>query len=173
MPVKRKRRVGLIVGIVIAILAIVIVGGAVLASKSSPTTAKGPSGNTIDSTASSIITNIQMASAIDTNSYQPTTLATSFQTSTDIYATFQFDFRNTNVSQQNPGYVQAKYYAQNKLAFASNILKADDSTGPNGYGYFNAQYYRATTDGAVELYWCRKPGCSDAKLAQTAKFTVS
>ena len=179
MPVKPKRRVGLIAGIVIAILAIVIVGGAVLASKSShttttTTTTQGPSGNTIDSTVSSIITNIQMASAVDTNTLKPTTLSTRFKKDTDVYATFQFDFRTTDVNQQNPGYVEAKYYRQSTRVFTGDPLKVDDSVAPNGrgYGYFTVQYPYATTAGSVELYWCRQSNCSDEKLAQTTTFTV-
>jgi hypothetical protein len=174
VPVKPKRRVGCISAVVIAVLVIVIVGIVALASKSSPTTAKAPSGNTIDSTASSIIKNIQMASAVDTTTLKPTTLATSFKKNSEIYATFQFDFNTADVNQQNPGYVQAKYYRQNTRVFTGDPLKVDDNVAPtgHGYGYFVAQYYTATSDGAVELYWCRQSSCSDAKLAQTTTFTV-
>jgi len=111
-----------------------------------------------------------MASAIDATSYQPTTLTTSFKTYSDIYATFQISYDNTDVTQQNPGYVLAKYYIRNAVVSTSDPLKFDDSTGT--HGYFSTQYYRSTTDGAVELYWCRQADCSDCKLAQTTNFTV-
>jgi hypothetical protein len=184
VPVKPKSKVGLIVGIVIVVLLIVIVGGAALmgakSSRTTTTTATatantGPSGNTIDSKAAVIVTDIQMASAIDTDTYKPKTLATSFKTYTDIYTTFQFNIGDTDVSQQNPGYVEAKYYKQNRLILTDDPLKIDDSIAPNGYGYgyFTVQYYGATTAGKVELYWCRKSNCSDGKLAQTTTFTVT
>ena len=128
-------------------------------------------GNTIDPTAASIITNIQMASAIDTDTALPTTLATSFQTGVDFYITFQFELGNTNVGSQTPGYVVAEYYAESTLQDTSQPLVVDDST--YAYGYFPAQYDLSTTAGTIELYWCRVSSCSDKKLAGTATFTVS
>jgi hypothetical protein len=176
-PVKPKRRGGLIAGIIIAVLVIVIVGGVVLGSKSShptTTTDKGPSGNTINSTASSIVTNIQMASAIDMDTLKPTTLAIRFPTEAEFYTTFRFDFSKTNVTEQNPGYVEAKYYRQDTRVFTADPLKVDQSvaTDGRGYGYFSAQYARATTAGAVELYWCRQSDCGDEMLAATTTFTI-
>jgi hypothetical protein len=178
-PAKPKRKGGLIAGIIIAVLVIII--AVILAMpKSSPTTttttttATAPSNTPTDSTASSIVTNIQMASAVDTDSLQPTTLATSFKKNTNFYATFQFDFSSTDVSQQKPGYVEARYYVQNRRILTSEPLKVDDNIAPNGrgYGYFTAVYYQATTAGSVELYWCRQSNCSDAKLAGTTTFTI-
>ena len=186
VPVKRKSKVGLIVGIVIAVLLVVCVGSTVLVTSlshsktgsqvdSAPTATPiptGPSGNAIDPTAAAIVTNIQMASAIETDTYHPTKLATKFKTNTTFYTSFQFDLNNTSVSQQNPGYVEARYYIRNKVILSGDPLKADDTTAPNGYGYFSVQYYQATAAGAVELYWCRQSDCSDGKLAATTTFTV-
>lgn len=189
-PVKPRGKAGLITGIVIAIVAIILVGGVILATstKSSHNTAitgntvgltptatpsgpTTPSGQPIDSTASSVVTNIQMASAIDTTLAQPTTPTTSFKTYSDIYSTFQFNFNNTNISAQNPGYVEAKYYIANSRILTAEPLKIDDTAIPGGY--FKVQYYHATTAGAVELYWCRQSTCSDEKLAGVGTFTVS
>jgi hypothetical protein len=91
-----------------------------------------------------------------------------------MYTTFQFDFRSTNVNQQDPGYVRAKYYIKGRNLYTAKPLKVDDTVAPDGYGYgyFTVQYNRASTDGIVELYWCRQSTCSDEKLAGTAKFTV-
>lgn len=189
VPVKRKSKVGLIVGIVIAVLLIACVGStfavislARTASQSNTVdttssvvtpTPVTPSGNGIDPTASSIVTNIQTASAVDPDTYQPTTLGTSFQTNTDIYISFKFDLTSANITADNPGYVEARYYTQNRLILTSTPLKADDNTDPTGYGYFTVQYYHATTTGAAELYWCRKSDCADKKLAGMTTFTVS
>jgi len=185
MPVQKpKSRVGLIVGIVIGVLLFVCVGSTLAviglanlgstAISTPTTTLSSPSGNTIDTTAASIVTNIQTASAVESTAYQPTP-ATSFHTNTDIYVSFKFNLNNatSTVTQQAPGYVQAKYYIQNRLILTDDPLKADETTDPTGYGYFTVQYYHATTDASVELYWCRKSDCTDKMLAGVAKFTVS
>ncbi len=190
-PVKRKSKVGLIVGIVLAVLVVACIGSTVLVTSlsrnktgsqettvgSTPTVAptptpSTPSGNTIDPTASSIVTNIKMASAIDPTSYQPTTFATRFKTHTAFYTSFQFDLNQTSVSQQNPGYVESRYYIGSRVILSGDPLKADDTIEPTGYGYFSVEYYQATTAGTVELYWCRQSDCNDGKLAGTASFTV-
>jgi TIR domain-containing protein len=173
-PVKPGLKIGLSLAIlIIAILTIVIVARTVVMPAMLPSTTadKGSSQKTIDPTASSIITNIQTASAIDTILKQPTMPSTSFKTYTDIYTTFQLNLNNIDISQQNPGYIQARYYKQNASIFTDHEQKINDKTTSSGY--FKFQYHSATTDGVVKLYWCRQSNCSDAKLAQTASFTVS
>jgi hypothetical protein len=190
VPVRPKPKVGLVTGIIIAVLVIGLVIGAIAMAGSKHGTTTGstgdtvgtkpiatptpivPSGNSIDPTAASIVTDIQMASAIDADTYEPTKLTTSFKTYTDIYSTFQINFANANVSLQNPGYVEAKYYMQKTPILTVDPLTVDDSTG-GSTGYFKVEYYRATTAATVEFYWCRQSNCSDAKLAGTSSFTVS
>jgi hypothetical protein len=116
-----------------------------------------------------------MASAIDRDTAEPKTLATRFRTGDTVYVTYDFDFRNTDVTLQHPGYTQAKYYVQNRLYHTTKSLKIDDTvaTSGQGYAYFGYPYDDPTTAGAVEVYWCRLPSCSDGKLAGTETFTVS
>jgi hypothetical protein len=183
--VKRKSNVGLIVGIVIAVLVVACVGStfAVINWARTPSagnttnTTSTPilSGNTVDPTAASILTNIQMASAIDQDTAEPKTLATSFRTDDTVYVTFEFDFKNTDVTLQNPGYTQAKYYIQNRLYHTTKTLKIDDTVASSGqgYAYFGYPYDSPTTAGSVEVYWCRQSTCSDGKLAGVATFTIS
>ncbi len=127
---------------------------------SSQTTA--PSGQSVDATAASIITNPKMATAVDSN-YKPTKVSSTFTTGQAIYATFA-------ISGSSPaGYIVGKWYSDGKYAFSSDILK---SSAGGGAGYLAARYNRST-QGAVELYWCSLKDCSDAKLAGVVNFTVS
>jgi hypothetical protein len=116
-----------------------------------------------------------MASAVDEDTAEPKTLSTSFQTDDTVYVTFDFDFRSTDVTIQNPAYTQAKYYTGNKLYHTTKTLTIDSTVASSGqgYGYFGYPYDSPTTAGTVEVYWCRLPSCSDGKLAGTATFTVS
>ena len=181
-PVKPKSNVGLIVGIVIAVLLVACVGSTVLVASLAHTgssentsvstpTPDVPSRNNIDPTAASIVTNIQMASAVDTVSAQPKTLTKSFKTYTPIYSTFDLNLDNSGVSSGDPGYVEAKFYLGTTLVSTSDPLTIDDATIPGRY--FSAEYYRASTSGSVELYWCKQSTCSDEALAGIATFTVS
>ncbi len=133
-------------------------------NNTTPNTTQGgaPSGLTVDPNAASILTNPQMASAIDSN-YKPTTLTSTFTVGQAIYATF-------NISSTSPdGYILGKWYGDGTYAFSSNILKksAGDTTG-----YLAARYNRAIS-GSVELYWCTLKDCSDKKLADVLTFTVT
>lgn len=120
-----------------------------------------PSGLAIDSTAAGIVTNVQMASAVDSN-FSPTKTSSTFVTKQTIYATFK-----TNANAPD-GYVEGKWYSDGKYAFSSKILavKADF------LGYLSAEYNIAT-QGTVEMYWCTQSDCSDAKLANVTNFTVT
>ncbi|MFL5690313.1 MAG: hypothetical protein ACJ795_00765 [Ktedonobacteraceae bacterium] len=121
-----------------------------------------PSGQSVDATAASIITNPQMSSAVDSN-YKPTKVSSSFTTGQTIYATF-------TISDSSPaGYILGKWYSDGTYAFSSDILK---SSAGGGAGYLAARYNK-TTQGAVEIYWCSQKDCSDAKLADVINFSVS
>ncbi len=132
------------------------------------TTSNIPSGQNVDAAASAIVTNLQMASAIDETTTEPTQLATTFQKNQKVYATFKlnsdkFDF------DKNTAYVGAKFYAGTRLAFKATPLKIDH-IAPGGA--FIAQYYVATP-ASVGIYWCLQADCSDEKLAQTTTFTIT
>jgi hypothetical protein len=175
VPVKRKSHVGLIVGIVIAVIVVGIIGAGLLSGLSNLGKSGSPSGTAVDSTATSILTNIQMASDVSSDTLRPTRLTTNFKTHSPIYVSFQYNLKNTNVSYQNPAYMQAKWYKGDTLIDTSQTIELNGGAdqGKNGYGYFSAQYFHSTSNGDVEIYWCRKSGCSDAKLAQYTAFTVS
>ncbi|HCF88228.1 MAG TPA: hypothetical protein DEV72_23845, partial [Ktedonobacter sp.] len=132
-------------------------------TNTTPTTSSSgaPSGLAIDSTAAGIVTNVQMASAVDSN-FSPTKTSSTFVTKQTIYATFKTDANAPD------GYVEGKWYSDGKYAFSSKILavKADF------LGYLSAEYNIAT-QGTVEMYWCTQSDCSDAKLADVANFTVT
>ena len=136
---------------------------ATTSTNTTPTTSTSgaPSGLTVDPTAAGIITNSQMASAVDSN-YRPTTVTNTFVTKQTIYATFRID---PNAA---AGYVLGKWYADGKYAFSSKALAVKGDF----LGYLSAEYNIATK-GTVELYWCIQANCSDAKLADVANFTVT
>jgi len=127
-----------------------------------PTTSSGPSGLTVDSTAASIITNAQTASAVDSN-YNPTTVTSTFVTKQTIYATFNID-----ANAPSDGFVEGKWYSNSVFAFASKKL----AVKAGFVGYLSA-FYNVPTPGTVELYWCVQADCSDAKLADVVNFTVT
>ncbi|HVB72411.1 MAG TPA: zinc-ribbon domain-containing protein [Ktedonobacteraceae bacterium] len=129
----------------------------------SPATNQGPSpsGSPIDTTAASIITNVQTASAIDSN-YLPTHTTNQFNVGNVVYVTFHLNLTAS-------GYVQAKVYADNVYATQSSLTV---TVGKYDHGYFQIIYHKASA-GAFELYWCLQSDCSDAALAAVASFTVS
>jgi len=191
-PPKRRSRVGLIVAIVLAVVLLACIGisvfiyqaaktgidtvsatvtaavstvTAIPSTGSTSTTSGSPSGQSIDPTAAGIISNIQMASAVDTKTAIATKLTTTFNTNQDVYATVTL-----NLGSQT-GYAEAKWYDGSTLLHTSKILSLNDPTFTNAY--FGYNYTTATQGGAVEVYWCTQSDCSDTKLAATATFTVS
>ena len=134
-------------------------------SNVTPTTSNSgnsPSGIPIDSTAAGIITNVKMASGVD-SSFKPTTLTSTFVTKQTIYATFTID-----PNAPSNGFVKDKWYSDGTFAFSSKTLAVQSDF----LGYLSAEYNIAT-QGSVELYWCVKSDCSDARLADVASFTVT
>jgi hypothetical protein len=184
-PPKRRSRIGLIIGIVVLVLVLACVGSFValgLVAKNAVTNVTAtltatvptpgttqvtqgtaPSGLQIDPSAAAILTNPQMASAIDPSTDIPTKLSTTFAVKQTIYVTFGI---NTGGSS---GYAVAKWYSNGTFGFASKILTVQSNFD---HGYFSA-YFNIPTNGTVELYWCTQSNCSDAKLAGFTTFTVT
>jgi len=128
-----------------------------------PTTASGPpSGNTIDATAASIITNLKTASAIDSN-YKPTNVTNTFQTNQTIYVTY-----NLNLNGQT-GYIEVKWYVAGQVG-ASKIFNANNPQYTDGYF---SETYKVPAQGSAELYFCTQSDCSDEALAGYVTFTVT
>lgn len=138
-------------------------------AKPTPTVKPGtaPSGLAIVPQAAAIIPTARTSSEIDTSNALPVKPATSFVVQQTIYITYTIKARGIDFS-QGPAYVQIKYYADNQLQ-DKNIVKVDKSMAN---GYF-AIKYATPTNGAAELYWCRKVDCSDAKLARFLAFMVT
>ncbi len=134
------------------------------APTTAPTTsAAAPSGNSIDSTASSIITHIQTSTAIDSND-KPTNVTSSFQTNQAVYVTYDLSLNGQT------GYVEVKWYFDGQMA-ASKIFNANNPQ--YAHGYFGETYTKSTQQGAAEIYWCTQSDCSDEALAGYTTFTVS
>lgn len=182
----KKSRVGMIIGIVVIVVLLIGVGvvvaifatsnhknvastgGSPTVTNSTPTSApttssdSSPSGNSIDTTAASIITHPIMASAVDSN-YRPTTTASTFQVNQKIYVTFDLNLNGST------GYVEAKWYVNDQL-YVTRQFAADNPDFVNGYFW---QEYATPGQGTVELYWCTQSDCSDAALATFVSFTVT
>jgi hypothetical protein len=164
-PPKRRSRIGLIIGIVAAVLMLACVGICGLLYVIGSRAGSGaPSGLTIDSAASSIISNIQTASAIDSQSAAPTQLVSTFAVQQNVYAT-----ADLHLSGQT-GFALAKWYANGTLVHTSGVLALNN---PNFTNVAFDYAYGQATQGASEIYWCTQADCSDAKLADFVKFTVS
>jgi len=140
-----------------------------------PTTSSSltPSGNPIDSTAASIVTDAQTASSINQITAAPINLTDTFQTSTDIYVTFKLNNDAFNFNQHN-GYVAVKFYANSvALTLPDPLTTPLTINEPAPGGFFKVQYITPTRQGAAEVYWCQLSNCSDEKLAQVVTFTVT
>lgn len=172
---RRRRRVGLIVGIVLLVVLLAGAGISVLVyqgtkqginSVTTTTVGQGTplSGQSINATAAEIITNIQTASAVDQNNATPTQLATTFTIQQRVYATFDLNLNGQT------GYAEARWYGNNTLLDTSNVLTISDPT--SAHAYFGLPYSTAT-QGAVGIYWCTQADCSDAALAGATNFTVT
>ncbi len=189
----RKSKTGRLLGITAAVLVVIIIGlGIMLArakqpsitqTSSTPTTSveliptptspntnvlTGPSGQTIDPIAASIVTDPQTATDANLETAAPINLATTFKTATNFYITFKLN--NTAVDfSKNTVYVSAKFYVRSEYAFAASPITIDHfSPG----GYFKA-HYNLATPAMAELYLCRQSDCSDEKLAQFVAFTIT
>jgi flagellar basal body-associated protein FliL len=187
---KPKSHVGIIITIITIALVVLCIGGSVIAnyvsSKSDqsittrviPTTTntnpaltdESPSGTAIDPQAAAIITNPQTVSKIDKTTFAPIkgTATSTFKTNEVIYITFDLNTHNIDVA-NGTDYINALFYIG-----STNIVTDDPFQVKATYndGYFSATYYKPTTAGAAEIYWCHTSTCSDGKLAQVINFTV-
>jgi hypothetical protein len=135
---------------------------AVSTPASTPVSGGGiPAASDVVPSASKIIYNPELSSAIDAN-YNPTKVATTFKTGQSFYLTFDED------SQGKDGYIQVKWYLNGALD-DTRILT---HSAKNDHGYFEHALYTAGPAEAT-LSWCTQANCSDAQLAQVLPFTVS
>jgi len=130
-----------------------------------------PSGNPIDTTAESIITNPQTAGAVDTTTLEPKagTIGTTFKVNDPIYVTFHLDPNKYDITKEQD-WVNVRFYRGSESILKDDPLQLKKE---ETVGYFGAKYYLATTDGAAEIYWCHTSTCSDGKLARVVHFTVT
>ena len=171
---KRSRRPAMT--LIVFCLAILLIGGAaagVTLLKSTtqvplppsvldgaPTPIEGPSGQVIDLTAGGILSNVNLASKIDSN-YLPVIATTIFAPGQKVYLTFVVN------SQNQPGSIMVKWYANNRL-LAHDQMAHDPRDNVAFFSYVYNQPAHAT----AELYWCSNASCSDARLAHVIVFTV-
>lgn len=170
-PTKPKRRIGRIIGIVVAAVLLLSclglyglykIGSTVGNTTTTTTNTTGvPSNNDAVAAASAIISQVQTSSAVDSN-YNPTTTASTFTVQQRIYVTFQI---NSNGSD---GYIEGRWFLNGQRVYTYTFKHS----AANTQGYFSIPYNRAG-NGAIALYWCTKADCSDAQLAQVVQFTVT
>ena len=126
----------------------------------SPTPVEGPSGQVIDLPAGGTLSNVNLASRIDSN-YLPVVATTTFATGQKVYLTFVVN------SQNQPGYIMVKWYADNHLLAHDQMVH-----DPQDNVAFFSYVYNQSADATAELYWCSNASCSDARLAHVISFTV-
>ncbi|GAC1388826.1 MAG: hypothetical protein NVS4B11_04000 [Ktedonobacteraceae bacterium] len=114
------------------------------------------------SAASTLFRNAQTSSDIDSN-LVPTHITNTFMANQKIYLTFTIHSGNQD------GYIAAKWYANGQFVARKSFHHRHENT----HGVFSNVYLTATTNGAVELYWCTHADCSDAQLAQVVHFIVT
>ncbi|HLG62917.1 MAG TPA: hypothetical protein VKY19_13335 [Ktedonosporobacter sp.] len=175
---RRRSNVGVILAVIGAIVVLACVGSivavAALSKNSNPTTnttsttntqntsnSVSPSGQPISPDAAAIITNALTSSSIDSNSFAPTHLTTTFTPGQKVYLTFDID------SKGSQGCSIAKWYADNQLVDTSPLKH-----NPDYHVAYFSRIYDTATQGAVELYWTTNTDCIGGQLAQVVKFTV-
>ncbi len=121
-----------------------------------------PSGKVFVPAATIILKDAQTSSDID-NTLAPKQITKTFMANQRVYVTF------TITSGKQDGSIEAKWY-ENGQVVATTILP---HIHENTRGMFSNMYITATSDGAVELYWCTQPDCKNAQLAQVVHFVVT
>jgi len=123
----------------------------------------GPSGSPIVPAAAAIVTNVQVASAVDSY-YHPTQLTSTIAVGQTLYVTFDLHLNGRT------GYVQAKFYRDREFIDQTDPLMVTP-------GVLNAAVYAsfpaAIQNGTAELYWCQQADCSDRQLVAAAHFTIT
>lgn len=107
------------------------------------------------------ITNPQMASAVNTNTAQVITAATTFHVGQPVYVTFTIHPNGQS------GAVCLQWYA-NAQAFSH----FEFAVSPGSTVAYSYTYYAAAVPAYVEIYWASSVSCSDELLAQRINFTV-
>ncbi|GAC1398399.1 MAG: hypothetical protein NVS4B12_00230 [Ktedonobacteraceae bacterium] len=166
-PAKEEYRGAvLLLAILVSLLLLAGTGTYILIKAANTTKAvrhiRTPSGKVITASASAILANVQMSSDIDSN-LMPTHITTTFIANQKMYITF------TIHSARQDGSIEAKWYANGQPVSSTRLRHSHANTR----GVFSSTYITAVPNGAVELYWCTQPDCSDAQLAQVVRFTVN
>ena len=160
---RRRRLIALIVGVVALVLVLSGVGVLLVPGWLHPLPPPGPSGSPIVPAATAIVTNVQVASAVDSN-YHPTQLTNTVAVGETLYITFDLHLNGQT------GYVQAKFYRDREFIVQTDALMVTP-------GVLNAAVYgsfpEAIPNGTAELYWCQQADCSDRQLVAVVHFTIA
>lgn len=189
---RKKRSVGLIVGLVLLGVVVLCVCSIFAASvfnppkpqvttitttttvpTATPTSVSSPSGNPINAEAAQIITDPKLTAQVDKTTYAPVpgTETTQFKVKQAFYVTFTVHSDKYDVSQA-PAYILVRFYAGTESVLKDDPLVVDKGN-PIDAAYYGVHFNIPTDNGAAEVYWCRKADCSDKELAQVVHFTVS
>jgi hypothetical protein len=166
-PIKKRRWGGVfLLVIVVCILLLFSIGAYKLVRITNTTSTikqvNTPSGNAFVPAASLILKEAQTSSDIN-NTLAPTQITKTFMANQKVYVTF------TITSGKQDGSIEAKWYADGQMVASAILPHMHENT----HGVFSNIYITATPDGAVELYWCTRPDCKDAQLAQVVHFVVT
>ncbi len=158
---RSRRLIALMVGVVALVL--VVSGVFLIPGWLHPLPPPGPSGSPIVPAAAAIVTNVQVASAVDSY-YHPTQLTSTVAVGQTLYITFDLHLNGRT------GYVQAKFYRDREFIDQADPLMVTP-------GVLNAAVYAsfpaAIPNGTAELYWCQQADCSDRQLVAVAHFTIT
>jgi hypothetical protein len=161
-----QRKPGMLVGMLVGILLVLLVGAAIVIVPTliAPRT---PSGNAVDPSAATFISDITTTSSVNFQTSVSGPKTQTFKTNTVFYIAFHLNLKNFDFHTHNTVYVQPKFYGGKTSVYPPMLVFGQPTDG----GFFEVQYNQPAT-GNVELYWCLKSDCSDGKLAQTTSFTV-
>jgi hypothetical protein len=129
------------------------------------TESQSPSGATFSEPAQQIVPTAQLASAVDSSTYRPTELQSTFQSGQAIYLVYNWAMGNT-------GYVQTRWYLNGEMKGTNMSKYIGQST--YGYGYMGETFYISdtTNQGTVEVFWCQDDACAHGGLAWARPFSV-
>jgi hypothetical protein len=167
LPSRKKKKPGLLAGMIVGILVVVLIGAAFIIIPAF-TTPKTPSKNAIDPSAATLITDIVTSSSVNPLTAAPGPITQTFKTYSTVYVIFHLNLKHFDFATHTVAYVQGRFYAGKSYVYQRMLIFTHQAGG----GFFDVQYNQATA-GSVELYWCLKSDCSDGKLAQTTSFTIT
>ena len=160
---RRRRLIALMVGVVALVLVLSGVGIILVPGWLHPLPPPGPSGSPIVPAVTAIVTNVQVASAVDSY-YHPTQVTNTVAVGQALYITFDLHLNGRT------GYVQAKFYRDREFIDQTDVLTVQP-------GVLNAAVYasfpEAIPNGTAELYWCQQADCSDRQLATVVHFAIT